>query len=87
MVNNPESDVSCASSRSCMAVGSYIDLGMTTLVESWNGTKWSIVPSPSNPDSHLAFLNGVSCTSSTSCIAVGFYPKDTGVSKTLVEAT
>ena len=40
-------DVSCPTTTSCFAVGS----SGTTLIERWNGTKWSIVASPSSdPD-------------------------------------
>ena len=37
-------DISCVSSTSCVAVGwAYSD---QTLIESWDGTSWSIMPSP-----------------------------------------
>jgi hypothetical protein len=73
--------VSCASAATCMAVGSYRHpVGAhfspaATLVESWDGRSWSIVPSPneglaSNSDE----LNSVSCASSTTCVAVGSTP-------------
>ena len=64
-------DVSCPDSTSCMAVGFTGDGagGILTLVESWNGTTWSVVPSPS-PMS-VSELVGVSCTSLTNCVAVG----------------
>ena len=42
-------DGSCASSTSCVAVGEFITSTNSpdrNLVESWNGTSWSIVPSP-----------------------------------------
>ena len=76
---NPSSDhpntlaaVSCLAANSCMAVGNYnVSLNLThTLVESWDGSAWSIVPSP-NPGSQLNALNGVSCASATSCAAAG----------------
>ena len=69
--------VTCLTSSSCIAVGqSSGSGGAQTLVESWDGTSWSIVPSP-NPTGTLGNaltdngLNGVACLSSTSCIAVG----------------
>ena len=65
--------VSCLSSTpTCTAVG-YSTTGSTvqTLVERWNGSSWSIIPSP-NPDTILSSLLGVSCTSTTFCMAVGF---------------
>jgi hypothetical protein len=72
------SSVSCASSTSCVAVGSIDAPGgaVTTLVERWNGTGWMVEPSQ-NPAvaPHNSELHGVSCVSSTSCIAVGWYRK------------
>jgi hypothetical protein len=65
--------VSCTSWASCVAVGYYQPKGspyLATLVESWNGTSWSIVASP-NPGTHSNFLKQVSCASSTSCVASG----------------
>lgn len=65
--------VSCTSWASCVAVGYYQpedSLYPETLVESWNGTSWSIVPSP-NPGTQDDFLTKVSCTSSISCVATG----------------
>jgi hypothetical protein len=68
--------VSCGSATSCFAVGSSAD-GQTTpqatLVESWNGTAFSIVPSPNPPGSTRNFLKGVSCASAANCHAVGGY--------------
>jgi hypothetical protein len=66
------SGVSCTSSTNCVAVGvSYPsdNPGGITLVESWDGTTWSVVSSPNGgePDS----LSSVSCTSPTSCLAIG----------------
>jgi IPT/TIG domain len=72
--DNVLNGVSCTSSTRCQAVGyaSNIDgIFQATLIESWDGTSWSIVPSP-NPGFANA-LNGVSCVSSTSCEAVGNY--------------
>jgi hypothetical protein len=66
--------VSCPSTTSCFAVGSYgvPTIGFVkTLVEHWNGSHWSIVPSPNPTGSSGTFLSGVSCPSTTSCFAVG----------------
>ena len=64
--------VSCPSATSCFAVGSSnIPDGVQTLVESWNGTTWKIVPSPNGSGGRTA-LNGVSCPASNSCMAVGY---------------
>jgi Invasin, domain 3 len=68
--------VSCTSASSCVAVGSFLLQGESgtvassgTLVESWDGGSWTVMPSP-NPGGDDA-LNSVSCTSLTSCMAVG----------------
>jgi hypothetical protein len=64
--------VSCTSPSFCMAVGTTYE-GVSTLTESWNGTVWSVIPSP-NPSTTINSLNSVSCTSPANCVAVGeFY--------------
>jgi hypothetical protein len=67
--------VSCISSTDCVAVGAYFDSaadrGLQTLVETWNGTEWSITPSPDQSSSDNE-LQSISCTRSTECIAVGW---------------
>ncbi len=67
--------ISCTSSNSCVAVGYYADQSThsaQTLIDSWNGTSWSVVPSPDDGSGFNA-LWGVSCTSATRCEAVGLY--------------
>jgi len=79
------SSVSCSSSTRCFAVGYYSKgLVFKTLVERWNGTRWSIVSSPNPTGATSSGLSSVSCSSSTRCFAVGSYDKGS-VSKTLVE--
>jgi hypothetical protein len=73
--SNDLNEVSCVSATSCVAVGSYANSSLgtiRTLVETWNGAKWSVVPSPNTGTSNN-ILTGVSCTSPTSCMAVGSY--------------
>jgi len=67
--------VSCVSSSFCMAVGANTGFrsapfGPRTLIESWNGAAWSIVPSPSRGTGD-SLLDAVSCTSATHCMAIG----------------
>jgi hypothetical protein len=82
--NNVLSGVSCAAASSCVAVG-YYRAGGNTLVESWNGTAWSVVSSPS-PGTHLNELADVSCVSTVSCTAVGYISSETtGDQYTLIE--
>jgi len=65
--------VSCASARTCIAVGySTATTGeSTTLAESWDGSRWRIQPSPVPAGTVSAGLSGVSCLSPRACTAVG----------------
>jgi hypothetical protein len=70
--------VSCSSATFCVATGSlYVAdkngsvTAFKTVVEQWNGTKWSVVPTPAPPGSTGARLYAASCTSATACVAVG----------------
>jgi hypothetical protein len=69
--------VSCTSATACIAVGSYIDStgNRVTLAERWDGTNWTIQPTPSPSGGGDSFLSGVSCTSATACTAVGYASK------------
>lgn len=81
--------VSCAARAACIAVGVYSARGRdVTLAESWNGSTWSVVPSP-NPRSITDGLDGVSCPAPARCTAVGGYetgPVTGGWDKTLIES-
>jgi hypothetical protein len=78
--------VACPSATSCFAVGDYyVGPFYQTLIESWNGNSWSIVPSPNTSTSITNSLEGVTCTSPTSCIAVGITNNGTNL-QTLVES-
>ncbi len=72
---NALSSVSCVSSSDCWAVGGA-DTGSggdaQNLVEQYNGSSWSIVPSPDTSSSQPNLLEGVACPSATDCQAVGF---------------
>lgn len=71
--------ISCSAEDFCVAVGHWTlpgnggTLGDAPLVEQWDGTAWSIVPSPTPPGALTAYVYGVSCTSSSACVAVGAY--------------
>jgi hypothetical protein len=81
--------VSCLSSTDCVAVGAYFDSaanrGLQTLIEIWNGTEWSVTPSPDDSSSDNE-LQGVSCTRSTDCVAVGWGTSSSDPSPTLIES-
>ena len=64
--------VSCTAPSACTAVGNSINQAgaSQTLAERWNGTRWTIQPTP-NPSHGGGFLNGVACASTSACTAVG----------------
>ncbi len=69
--------ISCASTTSCVAVGSYKETKAQPekpLAQSWNGSTWSTlsVPSPAEGAQGVG-LRGVSCTTASACTAVGSY--------------
>lgn len=65
--------VSAASTNDVWAVGSSHNGGppARTIIEHWDGTLWSIVPSPS-PDSQLNELHGIAALSANNVWAVGY---------------
>jgi len=78
-------DISCVSGTDCWAVGTALTGNggggpHGTLIENWNGTSWSIVPSPdpTGPGVVGAILQSVSCTSASNCFAVGYSTDDNG---------
>jgi hypothetical protein len=68
--------VACASTTSCVAVGTYVDLSGYDdgLVLSKSGTSWTATqaPPPPSTDARLA-LSSVACAATTSCLAIGTY--------------
>jgi hypothetical protein len=88
---NDLNGVSCLSTSFCVAVGTALGSPpqeLLTLVEMWDGTTWSVVPSPdpSNQSVPINELSGVSCISTVSCTAVGDYITNTGSRKALIES-
>lgn len=67
--------VSCLSATDCTAVGidSTPTAANSTLVEHWDGSTWTVVPSPDPAGTAVTDFTGVSCASPTSCTAVGLY--------------
>jgi len=63
------------SASSIWAVGYYFDLNASqrhTLVEHWNGSGWSVIPSP-NVGTGQNILNGVAVVSGSDVWAAGYY--------------
>jgi hypothetical protein len=80
-VDNVLFGVSCTTATACTAVGYYQNQStyptQFSLAESWNGTSWSIQPTPDHSTSVSHVLHAVSCTSATACTAVGSQGFDT----------
>lgn len=79
--------VSCAASRACIAVGSYVTSAQSrsVLAEAWNGTHWRAQNAPNPTAGQGSALVSVSCVSTVSCTAVGGYYAEGG-GETLAEA-
>ena len=83
--------VSCSSATACTAVGFSQNSSSTdlTLAEGWNGTAWSIQPTPDPADADSfpgSVLSAVSCSSATACMAVGNYTNTADDVVTLAES-
>jgi len=71
------SSVSCVSAVQCWALGSLGPFGgggggnfrPQALIESWNGSSWSVEPSPNV--AALSLLNTVTCVRAVMCLAAG----------------
>jgi hypothetical protein len=74
------SDVSCVSHASCTAVGytasSHSNTIVRALVEQWDGSVWTIQPTPLPVRATWEVLAAVSCPDLHDCIAVGGYIKN-----------
>jgi hypothetical protein len=65
--------VSCTAPSACTAIGEQHSAAgiVHTLAERWNGTTWTIQPTPNPPGVQFASLAGVSCTTPSACLATG----------------
>jgi hypothetical protein len=86
--------VSCVSASFCVAVGEFTKRFFSTtaheektLVEVWNGSSWTVQPSPNllEGEHEQNRLRGVSCVSETSCVAVGESTAEYKFPRTLIE--
>jgi hypothetical protein len=89
---NALTSVQAVSANDVTAVGFLADAAGQrdlTLVEHWDGVKWSVIPSPNQSESpgSLNILRGVTAVSGTDLYAVGFYEDvaTNGQHTTLVE--
>ena len=71
---NSLSSVTATSAGNAWTVGSYYNgQADQTLIEQWNGSSWTQVPSPDPAGSSSSFLRGVTATSASNAWAVGNY--------------
>jgi hypothetical protein len=64
----PLAGVSRTTASACTAAGQNLSL---TLGEAWDGTSWSIQPTPALPPQDSPALGSISCTSASACTAGG----------------
>src|SRR5215472_815053 len=78
--------VACTAPSACTSVGASTTTAGTVraVAERWDGTRWSIQPTP-NPPQGGDVLSGVACTSASACTAVGGSNAFTPTAKTLAE--
>ncbi len=79
--------LSCVGSSDCWAVGD-VSMGpynLESLAEHWNGTAWSIVPTPNPSASTFNAFNGVTCVSGSDCWATGIGNGTSTTDQTLAE--
>ena len=81
--------VSCASAKSCEAVGDY---RITTtandpkaLADAWNGSSWALQQAAAPAGATDNLLNDVSCASASFCVAVGWHFNSAGNEVNLAE--
>jgi hypothetical protein len=67
-------DVACASATRCFAVG-FVAHGSDAqpLVESWDGTRWSVVPTTAPQGATSSVLTTIACDAPDQCLAGGIY--------------
>lgn len=77
----------CTDASSCIAVGTYVTDSKRgeTLVERYNGAKWSSQASPNPAWATVSVLGGVACSRRSACVAVGDALKPSGAQLTLIE--
>lgn len=72
--DNVASGVTCVSATDCWLVGSYRNGGTDqTLIEHWDGSAWSVTPSPNTSPTQRNVLRRVACVASSDCWAVGTF--------------
>jgi uncharacterized membrane protein len=68
--------VSCTGSMQCVAVGSRAvgtGANIRPLAESWDGTRWRVLPMPGPASLPRTQVSGISCLTQEECVAVGYH--------------
>jgi hypothetical protein len=87
--NSELEGVTCSAPSFCVAVGDSEQASLTaTLVEQWNGTSWTILPSPNGSTVSGASnqLESVSCAGTAFCQAVGTFDDGVNPARTLAQS-
>jgi hypothetical protein len=91
---NPDAQlhaISCATTTSCVAVGSYhandAAVERPALIEILSGSAWTALEAPLPPNAGSGNLTGVSCPADSSCVAVGTYDVMRDPSGLIIEDT
>ena len=79
--------VSCPTAKECVAVGSYTNAAGNTAMfaELWNGTSWSLQPTPRTDSDTGTSISAITCPSRAKCVAAG--TQTTGVSAPMSSTT
>jgi hypothetical protein len=79
--------VSCASSSTCIAVGSGVNnrANQIAIAAKWNGTGWTALHTAQVHGAAGAGLDAVSCLSATACTAAGYEINNAGLAVPLIE--
>lgn len=82
--NNFLFGTACASATDCWSIGRASNgVAEQTLTEHWDGTSWTIVPSPNMSSDHLNAINAVTCVSGADCWTVGYYKNGSNLDQNL----
>ena len=86
-MNNFLNGIAVISASDIWAVGNSSNTSNSsqTLIEHWNGSKWSVVKSPNQPGSVSSFLSGIAVISAGDIWAVGGFQGSNNAEHTLIE--
>lgn len=74
-LNNALNRLTCIDEYDCIAVGNYLDSSTQnteeSLIESFDGSSWSVSPSPVGLPGDDYNLESISCSAASNCFAVG----------------